>query len=150
VPDDFKPNWYPFWSPRFWHGMRTAIIFRLLRRNRFAIHPARLPLALTVGTASVFNTVFSATQRLFWGRAIEQTKIEQPPIFIIGNWRTGTTMLHELLTCDPQFAFSSNYDCFAPHHFLMTKRFVSPLIGLMLPHRRPMDDMPVGEKSPRG
>ncbi len=149
MSEDFKPNWYPFWSPRFWHGMRTVDYFRLLRRNRFAIHPARVPLSLTVGTTSLFNSVLSATQRLFLNRQIERTQIEKPPIFIVGHWRTGTTMLHELLTCDPQFAFPSNYDCFVPHHFLVTKWFLSPLIGWLLPNRRPMDDMFVDAKSPQ-
>ena len=149
MPEDFKPNWYPFWSPRFWHGMRTVDFFRLLRRNRFAIHPVRIPLAFTVGSLSLFNTVLSAAQRVLLGQKIAQTRIELPPIFIIGHWRTGTTMLHELLTCDPQFAFPSNYDCFAPHHFLLSKRLFSPMVGWLLPNRRPMDDMPVGAEFPQ-
>ena len=29
--------------------------------------------------------------------------LEEPPIFIIGHWRTGTTFLHELLMLDERF-----------------------------------------------
>jgi omega-hydroxy-beta-dihydromenaquinone-9 sulfotransferase len=149
VPADFKPNWYPFWSPRFWHGIRAGDYYQLLRRNRFAVHPARFPLALTVGSLSLFNTVWSTAQRLILGQKIEQTKMARPPIFIVGHWRTGTTMLHELLSQDPQFAFPSSYDCFAPNHFLISKRIFAPIVGWLMPHRRPMDDMPVGEEFPQ-
>ncbi len=90
---------------------------------------------------SVFNTLWSAAQRMLLQKKIEQTRIERPPVFIIGHWRTGTTLLHELLTCDPQFAYATNYDCFVPHHFLLSKRFFAPFVGWLLPQRRPMDDM---------
>ena len=30
-----------------------------------------------------------------------KSKIDQPPVFIIGHWRSGTTMLHELMIQDP-------------------------------------------------
>jgi hypothetical protein len=149
VPQQIKPNWYPFWSPRFWHGMRLPDYLRLLRRNRFAIHPARLPLALTVAAMSGFNSIWSTANRLLLGSRIKQTELKQPPIFIVGHWRTGTTLLHELLACDPQFAFPTNYDCFVPHHFPLTKRLFSPLINLFLPGRRPMDDMRMDANSPQ-
>lgn len=129
--------------------MRTPDFLRLLRRNRFAIHPARWPMTFTVGTTTLFNTVLSVAQNAFLGKRIARTRIEQPPIFIIGHWRTGTTMLHELLTCDPQFAYPSNYDCFVPHHFLLSKPILAPLVNWLLPSRRPMDDMPVGAFSPQ-
>ena len=98
---------------------------------------------------SVFNTVWSAAQRMLLHTKIEQTRIERPPVFIIGHWRTGTTLLHELLTCDPQFAYATNYDCFVPHHFLLSKRFFAPFVGWLLPQRRPMDDMPLRPHLPQ-
>ena len=149
VTDKFKPNWYPFWSPRFWHGMRMGDYFRLLQRNRFAIHPARWPLTCSVAALSVVNSFWSGLQTAFLRRKVQQTRIEHPPIFIIGHWRTGTTMLHEFLTCDPRFAFATNYDCFAANHFLLTRPLFSPFIGWLLPQRRPMDDMPLGAEFPQ-
>jgi hypothetical protein len=149
VVQDFRPNWYPFWSPRFWHGLRATDWIRLLWKNRFAVHPARVPLALTVSSLSVINSLFAAAQSLALRRRIEQTRIEHPPLFVIGHWRTGTTLLHELLTLDSRFAFPRNYDCFVPHHFLLSKRFFGPVIGWLLPNRRPMDDMLVDPELPQ-
>ena len=44
-------------------------------------------------------------QRLIYGRRIAATEIKEPPIFIIGHWRSGTTYLHELMVCDERFAY---------------------------------------------
>jgi hypothetical protein len=129
--------------------MRLPDYLRLLRRNRFAVHPARLPMALIVGSMSVFNSFWSMANSAVLGSRIQRTVIERPPIFIIGHWRTGTTLLHELLACNPQFAFASNYDCFVPHHFPLTKHLFSPLINLFMPGRRPMDDMMIDAKAPQ-
>jgi hypothetical protein len=129
--------------------MRTGEYLAMLCRNRFAIHPARFPLAMTVGAISVFNVVGSAVQSLLLGKKIDQTEIEHPPVFIVGHWRTGTTWLHEMLTLDSRFAFPSSYDCFAPHHFLISKRICAPLMKWFLPPRRPMDDMPVSPSLPQ-
>ena len=43
---------------------------------------------------------------------------------IIGHWRSGTTMLHELLILDPRHTFPNTYQCFEPLHFLWTEWFV--------------------------
>src|SRR3974377_1277147 len=40
-----------------------------------------------------------------------------PPVFVLGFWRSGTTLLHELLCCDQQFGFPSTYACMNPSHF---------------------------------
>ena len=60
-----------------------------------------------------------------------------PPLFIIGHWRTGTTLLHELLACDPHLAFPNTYSCLAPHHFPLSSAVLPRLVDFMLPNRRP-------------
>lgn len=70
------------------------------------------------------------------------------PIFILGFWRSGTTFLHELLCCDPQFGFSSTYACLNPSHFLLTERRIGQ--RSMEQHaRRPMDNMLYSWASPQ-
>jgi hypothetical protein len=93
---------YPFWSPRFWHGMRFGDWMQLLAENHFRVHPYRWTLAGLISCITPFNTVMSRVQRLVFGRRIDATVI-QPPLFIIGHWRSGTTFLHELLLLDERF-----------------------------------------------
>ena len=144
-----KANWYPFWAPRFWHGMRVLDYLSLLKKNRFNIHPARYPMTALVGLSSTINSVLSATQRLAYGKKIAAVELEQPPIFVIGHWRSGTTMMHELLALDQQFAYPSNVETFLPHHFLVSGWLMSPMINLLLPKRRPMDNMTMAGRSPQ-
>ena len=83
-------------------------------------------------------------ERAIFGRAVRRTQIAEAPIFVIGHWRTGTSLLHELLACDPRFSYPTTYQCLEPHHFLLTERLLSRLLGGLLPASRPMDNMAAG------
>ena len=49
-------HYYPFWSPRFWHGMTLGPWLRLLRRNGLlSVHPFRYPLLIAVTFFSSLN-----------------------------------------------------------------------------------------------
>ena len=146
-----KINAIPFWTPRFWHGMRLGHWLRLVARNRFRIHPARLPRAVFITFAAAVNSAMAFLQRLFYGHRIAKTEIKQAPVFIIGHWRTGTTYLHELMVRDDRFAFPTTYECFAPGHFLITEWILPRLLSFLLPlpPTRPMDNMAVGFERPQ-
>lgn len=150
-PKRKKPNLhpYPWYSPRFWHGMRFSDWMGLLRQNRFRVSPTRIPLGCTVTAVSVLNSAASFVQRLFYHRKIEATQWSQPPVFIIGHWRSGTTYLHELMVCDPRFGFPTTFECFAPNHFLISSCGMPQLLGGLLPGKRPMDNMSAGFQHPQ-
>lgn len=140
---------YPFWSPRFWHGLRFGDWIKLCLEHRCRIHPIRWPMAFLISLITPFNSVMSLAQRLKYGRRIDETVIEQPPVFIIGHWRSGTTYLHELLELDDRFATPTTYQCFAPRHFLMTEWLIPRFGGFLLPKHRPMDNVAAGWNRPQ-
>lgn len=146
-----KPKFhsYPFWSPRFWHGMRLGDAWRLSAANRFRIHPLRIPMALLVAVSGCMHSALHRVERWKYKTLIDNTKIEHPPVFIIGHWRSGTTHLHELMVRDEQFGFPTTYECFVPHHFLVSHRILPKLFGFLLPAKRPMDNMPAGFDHPQ-
>jgi omega-hydroxy-beta-dihydromenaquinone-9 sulfotransferase len=88
-------------------------------------------------------------QRMLLGGAAISRPLAQAPVFILGHWRTGTTLLHELLGCDPRHAFPTTYHCFAPHDFLITGSWLPELLGRLMPAHRPMDPMAVGWDRPQ-
>ena len=124
-------------------------VIQLLHENRFQIHPSKYPMTVLVSGCSVANSLLSGVQHLVFGRKIEQTKLTAPPVFVIGHWRSGTTLMHELLALDERMSFPSNFDAFIPHHFLVSRFLLYPLIKVLLPTRRPMDNMSVGVASPQ-
>jgi len=87
--------------------MRFGGWLKLLARNRFRIHPFRLPTALAITLFSMFNSLLYYLQWLVYGRRIDRTQIEPGPIFILGHWRSGKTFLHELMARDERLSFSS-------------------------------------------
>ncbi|NLY00078.1 MAG: sulfotransferase [Rhodopirellula sp.] len=138
-----------FWIPRFWSGITTVGWFRLMAHNRFRVSPIRMAMALILLLLSLFNSVLWAIQQVFLGRRIRATKIEQDPIFIVGHWRSGTTLLHELMVLDPRHSYPDTYSCFAPNHFPISRRVLPPLLTMLIPTRRPMDNMPAGWDRPQ-
>lgn len=140
---------YPFWSPRFWHAMRLGDWLKLLVENRFAVHPLRIPMAFLISLVASFNSVMAFFQRLKYGRRIEATQLSDPPVFIIGHWRSGTTFLHELMVLDDRFTYPTTYQCFAPQHFLLTEWFFANYWGFLLPKQRPMDNVKTGWQRPQ-
>ena len=87
---------YPRWAMRFWHGMDFGTWMTLLMRNRFRFAPIRTSMVTTVTIASLLNSFASVFESLLFGHAIRRTVLNEPPLFVLGHWRSGTTLLHEL------------------------------------------------------
>jgi len=132
-----------------WWGMDFFAWLRLAARNRFAVSPSRLPRALMLTPLSLSNTVLRWTQNAWLGRRIGRVQIAPEPVFIVGHWRTGTTMLHELLDLDPNNRCPSTYESLVPNHFLISERWVRRLMAPLMPRKRPMDNMRVGFDRPQ-
>jgi hypothetical protein len=138
-----------FWIPRFWDGMMPSAWFPLLVRNRFAVSPRRVGMAVLLSGLTLFNLLFALIQTVFFRRRIGRTKIQEHPIFVIGHWRSGTTLLHELLVLDARHTYADTYDCFAPNHFLVSGWLIRPCLRFLLPARRPIDNMAAGWDHPQ-
>ncbi|MEZ6114813.1 MAG: sulfotransferase [Pirellulaceae bacterium] len=139
-----KRNSYPMWCVRFWHGMKTGDWFKLLAENRFRVHPCGTGLMGTVTCVSPVNSIGSRVQTWRYGKRIAATELRDPPVFIVGHWRSGTTFLHELMVNDDRFDSPNTYQCFVPHHFLLSEWLVTRYLGFLMPKQRPMDNMAVG------
>jgi hypothetical protein len=138
-------NHYPLFAPRVWHGMQVRDWFRLLAQNKYRIE--RWPMAGFVTCFSGFNSTAAKLQEMTYGRQIAKLPLASDPIFIVGHWRTGTTLLHELFSLDKRYHTPTTFQCFAPRHFLLTEPFVTRIMSL--PGRRPMDNMAMGWTTPQ-
>jgi omega-hydroxy-beta-dihydromenaquinone-9 sulfotransferase len=137
--------WY---MPRFWHGMRLTTWARELARNRLAISPSRIPMTCAITGFTAFNSVLAGLDRVVYGRKVDAVELKEPPLFILGHWRSGTTFLHELMIRDPAHTYFTTYQCFTPHHFVLTEKWIVPWIDLFVPDQRPMDNMAAGWDRP--
>jgi omega-hydroxy-beta-dihydromenaquinone-9 sulfotransferase len=139
----------PEWTPRIWNGCDFLSWIRLLIRNRFAIHPRYWYIAVIVTILSLVNSLLRLAESVIFGRAVRNTTIDQPLIFLLGHWRTGTTLLHELMACDENLGYPNTYQCMEPNHFLLTERLFARWLRYLIPATRPMDDMEVALDRPQ-
>lgn len=129
--------------------MSVGGYWNLLREHRFRIHPSRYPMTALVGGCAVFNSTMNRLQKVFYQQHLNRINLGRPPVFIIGHWRSGTTLMHELISQDERFAYPSNFEAFVPEHFLLTRHVMYPLINMLMPSKRPMDAMTMNAASPQ-
>lgn len=140
---------YAGWVMYFWHGMRVRTWFGLLRRNRYRTTLNCVPQVVTVSLTSVLNSVLYRVSELVFAKRADAVVLDPPPVFVIGHWRTGTTYLHDLLACDPELGHPTTYQVFLPNHFLLTERLARFWFKLLLPKKRPQDDVAVKADRPQ-
>lgn len=121
----------------------------MLWEHRFAVAPKYWYIAGVVSAVSTMNMVLRWVQHGTVGRELADTKLPNEPLFVIGHWRTGTTLLHELLIQDRRFNYPDFFDCFNPNHNILTERFFKTYLNVLAPERRPMDNMAAGWDRPQ-
>ena len=126
-----------------------ATWFRLLRQGRFRVHLSRYPMLLGVSLSTPMNSSLGLLQDLLYHRKLKSAEFSGPPVFIVGHWRSGTTLLHELMVLDERLSSPSTFQCFAPHHFLVSQWFFRRFANWLLPGKRPMDNMEAGWDRPQ-
>lgn len=141
-------SWWHEWAAPLWIGCNFSAWTRLLIHNRFAVHWSRWHYALLYTFVSVVHSCLGFVQNMLLGRLVAKTVIADQPIFIVGHWRTGTTLLHELLVLDERYTAPTNYECLVPHHFLLTE-WVAPWIEFLVSRHRAMDNMDLSLRHPQ-
>ena len=103
--------------------------------------------AAFITVCSIFMEPIRFLFNLTYKSKIEKSEIKNPPVFIIGHWRSGTSYLHELLSEDPQFCYVSLWHTLLPNSYPLlepAKEFFSKF----LPKERPMDSIEVDIDGP--
>ncbi len=141
-----KPPWN---QAAIWTGANLCALARILKNNRFRVHLTCWPECIVDLAFSVANSGLGVIQALVYGARVKRIPLEHNPLFIIGHWRTGTTLLHELLALDPGHTCPTTFQCFAPNHFLFTERFLKSWAGFALPRSRQFDNVQMGWDQPQ-
>jgi hypothetical protein len=136
------------------HNFLAGITFdnwwRLLRENRFDVDAAYWHRAAFVTVLSALNSWWRRKEDRLYRETIARTVIAEPPLFILGHWRSGTTHLHNLIAQDrEQFAFPNTYQVVNPSTFLCTEAINSRRFARLLPDRRPMDNVALSFQAPQ-
>jgi hypothetical protein len=66
-------------------------------------------------------------------------KITKPPIYVLGHWRSGTTLLHNLLCTFQHAAYPTTYQTVFPNNLFFGKALIKRIMHWYLPERRLVD-----------
>jgi omega-hydroxy-beta-dihydromenaquinone-9 sulfotransferase len=105
-------------------GSRSTLLFNLSlpawqRLRAKYPEPLNRRLVLRTYVASLLVYAMEGMQERLFGAKLDAIAVE-PPIFIIGHWRTGSTLLHEMLGLDERLLFPTTYQCFNAQSFLIS------------------------------
>ena len=110
-----KPHSFPLC-----YGGRFGANLRLMHKARYAVDRENRLTAAKALAAGVANSLCFHLQS-----AIQRPKrVPQKfdPVIIIGHWRSGTTLLHNLMCLDPSHTAPNTYECLFPNHFILTEK----------------------------
>ncbi|MBX3575711.1 MAG: sulfotransferase [Rhizobiaceae bacterium] len=135
------------YTPFCWYGSRWRTWHRILRSGGYDVTLNRLPNIIGVTAMTPAAFVVDHVTEAVYGRRANRTDV-LPPIFVLGHWRSGTTFLHNLIGCDPEFAYPNVFQCTFAGGFPLLERWTGWLMTPFLPATRPMDDVPIGRAVP--
>lgn len=75
--------------------------------------------------------------------------LENAPVFILGHWRSGTTFVHNVLSCDKHFGYNTTYQTVFPHLMMWGQPFFKKNMSWLMPDKRPTDNMELAVDLPQ-
>lgn len=143
---DFKKA--PLFTSHIISGSSLRNLWALLSDNHFRIERRFLPKLLLSIPIILLNIPFIGLEKLLFSQKIRNTPVKKP-VFILGYPRSGTTYLMYLMSKDPQFAFCRMYECMGPHVIFTFGPVLRKIAQLVLPRKRPMDNLELGADLPK-
>lgn len=126
-------------------GCTLRNLLRLYHNNKISLH--YLHRALYIATRTIIGLPFRLTENQLYAKKVAAMSVSAP-IFILGHWRSGTTLLHNTLALDPQFCYPTWVNVYASNAYICSKsliQFIGKIIG---PIKRPMDEISVRQEDP--
>lgn len=124
-------------------GITFNNLKKLLKENRFSIKPKYIPQLLYLTLISMLNSRLGGKEKNLYQERISSTNIQFDPVFILGHWRSGTTLLHKLLSLDEQFNYPSVFQIYNPSTFLYTEPRLRQRLEKLPSQKRPMDNVKI-------
>ena len=127
---------------------RPGVLLKVFMQNK--ISKSKRGMMLGVLLFSFLSWPLQLIQRfIFWIKLRKINLNENPPVFILGHWRSGTTHIHYLLSKDPQFGYLSNFQSFFFNICTVGLGWLDRLIAPHTAQVRPMDKMDFTLMSPQ-
>ena len=107
-----------------------------------------IPRVLFVSLVSLVGVPFRWWENFRLRKKLEKIELKDDPVFVLGHWRSGTTLIHNILCEDPELGYITLHQALFPHSF-MTTGFFRLFLKVFMPETRPMDNMKLGIEAPQ-
>jgi len=134
-------------TPHALTGIAPGPWFQLLLQAG-AIEPQRLADIARISLRGLQGIPLALREARLTRARLGEHRMDPRPLFIIGHFRSGTTLLHDLLAHDPAFVYPSTFQVFFPRLFVTAKELLSPAFERSLPPHRHGDRVPVTVDGP--
>jgi hypothetical protein len=130
-------------------GYNFPLLLKILRK--YGVDKGYHGRAFVISIISMIGVPFRIYEKLAYDRKAANVKLEEPPVFILGHWRSGTTHLHNLLCQDPEASYVTTYQSVFPDQTLSSgARFLfKNIMKMLIPINRKGDNVKLGADYPQ-
>ena len=122
--------------------------YRIITSGKEIDKGFRLKHGLTTAVCRLLS-IFAPIQEYRYKKLLADKPLEQAPVFILGHWRSGTTFVHNVLSCDKHFAYNTTYQTVFPHLMMFGQPFFKKTMSWLMPSKRPTDNMELAVDLPQ-
>jgi len=105
------------------------------------IAPQRFARAAGIFAGGLVGSPLRLLEQIRHRRTLNRVTFDEPPVFIIGHWRSGTTHLHNLMSQDEQFGCVRMAQALSPDCAVVTRKWLPSIFARVFPQKRPMDNL---------
>lgn len=127
-------------------GSTIRNYFKVIRHQK--IEPQFFIKIILTTLIILIATPFHWWEQLVFHRKLSKLSMPKAPLFIIGHWRSGTTLLHNVLCKDPEASYMTTYQSLFPNN-LASKWIFKTFMKLNMPNKRPSDNVELNINFPQ-
>ena len=98
-------------------------------------------------TVGAISSGFGYIDRIIW-HSVKPAETADP-LFIIGHWRSGTTLLHNAICETGDVSYTTTYQGVFPNNLLFAKWLFKSIMRILMPRERPGDGIPLNPNFPQ-
>ncbi len=129
-------------------GITFGRLIRLIIRNG-GFSPIHFNRFLFLLQGSIWSSVFAFVEKVRFKKKLKRQSGITDPVIIVGNWRTGSTFLHQILALDKRFTTPVVVRVSVPDSFLVSEKYFRALMKKVVSNTRPMDNVKLGPDEPQ-
>ncbi len=127
-------------------GSTLGNYFKIIRKQHIA---PKFYLKIVLTTLIILiATPFHWWEKLIFNRKVSKLSLKKQPLFILGHWRSGTTLLHNVLCKDPNASYMTTYHSLFPNN-MSSKWLFKTFMRINMPDKRPSDNVQLNINFPQ-